>query len=144
MRVWVNPDKLMDYNLTFSDVIQALQNYNVEVSAGQFGGKPTVQGQRLNASIVVHNLLKTPEEFGEIPIRTNADGSIVRICDIGRTELGTESYDMESYYNEQTRRRHGHPQAAGRQRLGDRQCHQKEDGRIEPLLPARDEGGLSL
>jgi HAE1 family hydrophobic/amphiphilic exporter-1 len=98
MRVWVNPDKLTDYNLTFSDVIQALQNYNVQVSAGQFGGKPTVQGQRLNASIVVQNLLKTPEEFGEVPIRINADGSTVRICDIGRTELGTESYDRESYY----------------------------------------------
>ena len=144
MRVWVNPEKLTDYNLTFSDVIQALQNYNVEVSAGQFGGMPAVKGQRLNASIVVQNLLKTPEEFGEIPIRTNPDGSIIRIRDIGRTELGTESYDVEAYYNGKPTAGHGHPAGAGRQRPGDRQCHQEEAGGDEPLLPARNEGGLSL
>lgn len=99
MRVWVNPEKLTEYGLTFADVTQALRVYNVEISAGQFGGTPAVPGQRLNASIVVQNLRKTPEEFGEIPIRTNPDGSIVRIRDIGRTELGTESYDIQSFYN---------------------------------------------
>lgn len=99
MRVWVNPDRLTEYGLTFADVTQALRVYNVEISAGQFGGTPAVPGQRLNASIVVQNLRKTPEEFGEIPIRTNPDGSIVRIRDIGRTELGTESYDIQSFYN---------------------------------------------
>lgn len=99
MRVWLNPAKLTNYNLTFDDVIQALRTYNVEISAGQFGGMPAVKGQRLNASIVVQNLLKTPEEFAAIPIRTNSDGSIVRIKDVGRTELGTESYDIEGYYN---------------------------------------------
>jgi hydrophobe/amphiphile efflux-1 (HAE1) family protein len=99
MRIWVNPEKLTNYSLTFTDVTQALQAYNVEISAGQFGGVPAVPGQRLNASIVVQNLRKTPEEFGAIPIRTNPDGSIIRIRDIGRTELGTESYDIESFYN---------------------------------------------
>jgi HAE1 family hydrophobic/amphiphilic exporter-1 len=101
MRIWVNPEKLTDYNLTFDDVVQGLQNYNVEVSAGQFGGMPAVAGQRLNASIVVQNLLKTPAEFGAIPLRTNPDGSTIRICDVGRTELGAESYDIESYHNGQ-------------------------------------------
>ncbi len=99
MRVWVNPEKLTDYHLTFADVTQALQSYNVEISAGQFGGSPAVEGQRLNASIVVQNLLKTPEEFGSIPIRTNPDGSVIRIRDIGRTELGTESYGIEGFFN---------------------------------------------
>ena len=99
MRVWLNPDKLTDYQLTISDVIQSLRSYNVEISAGQFGGVPAVKGQRLNASIVVQNLLKTPEEFAAIPLRTNADGSIVRIRDVGRTELGTESYDVQAFYN---------------------------------------------
>jgi HAE1 family hydrophobic/amphiphilic exporter-1 len=99
MRIWVNPEKLTDYSLTFADVTQALQTYNVEISAGQFGGTPAVPGQRLNTSIVVQNLRRTPEEFGEIPIRTNPDGSIIRIRDIGRAELGTESYDIEAYYN---------------------------------------------
>src|SRR5665648_184760 len=58
MRLWVNPDKLADYRLTMEDVVQRLQAYNVEISAGQFGGAPAVAGQRLNASVVVQNLLK--------------------------------------------------------------------------------------
>jgi hydrophobe/amphiphile efflux-1 (HAE1) family protein len=99
MRIWLNPDRLNDYHLTVADVITALRAYNVEVSAGQFGGAPAVEGQRLNASIIVQSLLKTPEEFADIPLRTNPDGSIVRIKDVGRTELGTESYGSESYYN---------------------------------------------
>ena len=99
MRLWLNPDKLTNYSLTVEDVILALQSYNVEVSAGQFGGTPAVKGQRLNTSIIVQNLLKTPEEFGAIPIRTNPDGSTVRIRDVGRTELGTEYYDIDAYYN---------------------------------------------
>ncbi len=99
MRVWLNPDNLTNYRLTIADVITALQSYNVEVSAGQFGGTPAVEGQRLNASIVVQSLLKTPEEFSAIPIRINPDGSVVRIKDVGRTELGTEVYDIVSYHN---------------------------------------------
>ena len=99
MRVWLNPDKLTDYHLTMDEVIAALQAYNVEVSAGQFGGAPAVKGQRLNASIIVQNLLKTPDEFANIPVRTNPDGSVVRVKDIGRTELGTEAYDIFRYYN---------------------------------------------
>ncbi len=99
MRIWLNPDKLNDYQMTVQDVILALQAYNVEVSAGQFGGAPAVAGQRLNATIIVQSLLKTPDEFAAIPLRTNPDGSIVRVRDVGRTELGTESYDVEAYFN---------------------------------------------
>src|SRR5574340_181474 len=99
MRVWLNPDKLTDYRLTMEDVIRGLQAYNVEVSAGQFGGAPAVSGQRLNASIIVQNLLKTPEEFAAIPLRINPDGSIVRVRDVGRTELGTERYASNVLYN---------------------------------------------
>jgi len=100
MRIWLNPDKLTDYYLTVEDIIMALRAYNVEVSAGQFGGAPAVEGQRLNASIIVQNLLETPDEFAAIPIRSNHDGSIVRIKDVGRTELGTEFYDIQAYYND--------------------------------------------
>ncbi len=101
MRVWLNPDKLTEYQLTVEDVIASLQNYNVEVSAGQFGGAPAVEGQRLNASIVVQNLLQTPDEFADIPVRINPDGSIIRIKDIGRTELGTEAYNIRVFFNGQ-------------------------------------------
>jgi len=99
MRIWLDPDKLTSYNMTIEDVVKAIKAYNVEVSAGQFGGAPAVKGQRLNASIIVQRLLKTPEEFASVPIRINPDGSIVRVKDVGRTELGTETYDIESYYN---------------------------------------------
>jgi hydrophobe/amphiphile efflux-1 (HAE1) family protein len=100
MRIWLNPDKLTDYQMTVADVIAGLRAYNVEVSAGQFGGAPAVDGQRLNAAIIVQSLLKTPEEFASIPLRSNPDGSIVRVRDVGRAELGTEFYDMQSYYND--------------------------------------------
>jgi HAE1 family hydrophobic/amphiphilic exporter-1 len=99
MRVWLDPEKLTDYHLTVEDVVAALQAYNVEVSAGQFGGAPAVEGQRLNAPIVVQNMLSTPKEFAAIPLRTNRDGSIVRIGDVGRTELGSEVYDIEVSQN---------------------------------------------
>lgn len=99
MRIWVNPDRLTEYQMTVQDVMNGLQAYNVEISAGQFGAAPAVEGQRLNAAIVVQSLLKTPEEFAEIPLRINPDGSIVRVKDVARTELGAESYDIENEYN---------------------------------------------
>lgn len=99
MRVWLDPQKLTQYNMTAGDIVEGIRNYNVQVSAGQFGGAPAVSGQRLNASIVVQSLLKTPEEFGNIPLRQNPDGSIVRVRDVARTELGTEFYDVTSRHN---------------------------------------------
>lgn len=105
MRLWLNTDKLADYRLTIEDVLTALKSYNVEVSAGQFGGTPAVIGQRLNASIIVQSMLKTPEEFAAVPVRINPDGSAVHIKDVGRVELGTDSYDVEAFHN-------GRPSAA--------------------------------
>jgi HAE1 family hydrophobic/amphiphilic exporter-1 len=99
MRIWLNPVKLTSYGLTVDDVTEALQSNNVEVSGGQFGGAPAVKGQRLNASIIVHNLLKTPEEFADIPVHMNSDGSIVRIKDVGRAELGTDLPDTINNFN---------------------------------------------
>ncbi len=99
MRIWLDPDKLTKYGMTSDDVVAALKTYNVEISAGQLGGAPAVAGQRLNASIIVQSLLKTPEEFASVPLRMNTDGSVVRVKDVGRTELGTELPDIRMYYN---------------------------------------------
>ena len=99
MRVWVDPDRLHNFSLTMQDVIAALEAYNVEVSAGQLGGTPAVTDQRLNAALIVQHLLQTPEEFAAIPIRINPDGSVVRIKDVARTELGTQRYDIIGTYN---------------------------------------------
>ena len=99
MRIWLDPNKLAKYGMTSDDVVNAVRAYNVEVSAGQLGGQPAVEGQRLNASILVQSLLKTPEEFADVPLRTNPDGSVVRVSDVGRTELGTELPDIVARYN---------------------------------------------
>jgi len=101
MRLWLDPGKLTKYGLTTDSVVAAVRAYNVEVSAGQFGGAPAVPGQRLNASILVQSLLVTPEEFASIPLRHDADGSVVRVSDVGRTELGTEIPDIQISYNGQ-------------------------------------------
>jgi hydrophobe/amphiphile efflux-1 (HAE1) family protein len=102
MRVWLDPTKLTNYSMTPADVIAAIRSYNVQVSAGQYGGSPAVPGQRLNASIIVQTLLKTPEEFESIPLRHNPDGSVVRVRDVARAELGTEFASLKLGYN-------GHP-----------------------------------
>lgn len=99
MRLWLNPDKLTNYNMTVEDVIAALRVYNVEISAGQFGGAPAMKGQRLNVSIIIQNLLQTPDQFASIPLRIDPDGAIVRVSDVGRAELGTEIYDVNVFYN---------------------------------------------
>jgi len=99
MRIWMDPDKLVGLNLTPADVKQAVRAYNVQVSAGQVGGLPAVEGQQLNVTINVQNMLQTPEQFGAIPLRINSDGSIVRLQDVARIELGTESYESDVLYN---------------------------------------------
>ena len=116
MRVWFDPDKLTKYGMTSNDVVAAVSAYNVEVSAGQFGGAPAVPGQRLNASILVQSLLKTPEEFASVPLRTNPDGSVVRVSDVGRTELGTEIPDIKIRFNGKPSGVLRHPAGGGRER----------------------------
>ncbi|WP_136513004.1 efflux RND transporter permease subunit [Geomonas edaphica] len=98
MRVWMNPDKLNNYKLTPNDVSNALQAQNAQVSAGQFGGMPAAQGQQLNATITARTLLQTQEQFEEIVLRTNPDGSTVKLRDVAKLDIGTENYDMIARY----------------------------------------------
>jgi multidrug efflux pump len=99
MRIWLDPTKLQNYQLTTSDVIAALQSQNAQVSAGQFGATPSAQGQQLNATITSRTLMRTPEEFQAIVVKTRADGSVVRLKDIAECRIGTENYDTQSFYN---------------------------------------------
>ncbi|MHB8987828.1 MAG: efflux RND transporter permease subunit [Desulfobulbia bacterium] len=99
MRIWLNPAKLNNFHLTTNDVIAALQAQNAQVSAGQFGGTPAVPGQQLNATITARTLLRTPEQFDAIILRTNSDGSTVTLKDVAESKIGTENYDVQSYYN---------------------------------------------
>ncbi|MHB9138683.1 MAG: efflux RND transporter permease subunit [Victivallaceae bacterium] len=99
MRIWLNPEKLYNYKLTPSDVSQAIQTYNVQVSAGQIGGTPAAAGQQLNATINIQSLLQTPEQFGQIVLRANSDGSKVLLRDVAKIQMGSENYDMVGTYN---------------------------------------------
>ena len=98
MRIWVNPAKLNNFHLTTNDVIAAVQSQNAQVSAGQFGGNPAPQGQQLNATITARTLLQTPEQFDAIVLRTNPDGSTVKLKDVADCKIGTENYDIEARY----------------------------------------------
>ncbi len=99
MRIWLNPTKLNNYRLTTNDVIAALQAQNAQISAGQFGGLPAEKGQQLNATITARTLLRTPAQFDAIVLRTNTDGSTVRLKDVAESKIGTENYAMQSFYN---------------------------------------------
>ncbi len=93
MRIWLDPHKLLSYNLSVLDIRSAIQAQNANVSAGQIGGMPAVPGQQLNATITAQSRLHTADEFAAILLRVNADGSQVRLGDVARVELGSQSYD---------------------------------------------------
>ena len=99
MRIWLDPGKLRSYRLTASDVVAALQAQNAQVSAGQLGGLPAAKGQQLNATITARTLLHTPDQFDAIVLRTNPDGSTVRLGDVGEAKIGTENYGVQAFYN---------------------------------------------
>ena len=99
MRIWLDPNKLNNFKLTPADIKKAIQAQNVQVSAGQLGGTPSVEGQQLNATVTAQTLLQTPEQFGAILLRTNNDGSVVRLRDVSRIEIGSESYETLGRFN---------------------------------------------
>ncbi len=99
MRIWLDPDKLNSRQMTVTDVLSAIRAENVQVSAGQFGGAPAVAGQQLNATIVAQTRMQTAEEFANILLRVNPDGSQVRLRDIARIEVGAERYEFVVRYN---------------------------------------------
>lgn len=99
MRIWLDPHKLQSYKLMPSDVINALNAQNAQVSAGQLGGTPSVPGQQMNLAISVQERLQTPEQFSNVILRTNPDGSLIRVKDVARVELGSENYSTLSRYN---------------------------------------------
>lgn len=94
MRIWLDPAKLYSFNLTPVDVQNAVKVQNTDVSAGQLGGMPAIQGQQINATIQAQSRLKTVKDFERIVLRVNTDGSQVRVRDVARVELGAESYDV--------------------------------------------------
>ncbi|MGE5516859.1 MAG: efflux RND transporter permease subunit [Bacteroidota bacterium] len=99
MRIWLNPDKMISYKLAVTDITNAIKAQNAEVSAGQIGGAPAVPGQQINATIIAQSRLESPEQFGNILLKVNTDGSQVRLKDVARIEIGAESYETAARYN---------------------------------------------
>lgn len=99
MRIWLDPNKLINYALTTADVVSAIESQNSQVAVGQVGGTPSVENQALNATVNSQALLQTPEQFKAITLRTNRDGSVVTLGDVAEVALGAEKYDYLSRYN---------------------------------------------
>ena len=101
MRIWLDANKLNNFGLTPVDVQTALTAQNVQVAGGSLGGTPSVPGQVLQATITQATLLNTPEQFGNILLKVNQDGSQVRLRDVSHIELGGENYNFDTKYNGQ-------------------------------------------
>jgi multidrug efflux pump len=92
MRLWLNPDRLASLGLTAGDVADAVREQNLQAAAGQIGQPPAPRGQQFQYTVTTRGRLSTPAEFEEIILRTRADGSVLRVRDVGRVELGAQNY----------------------------------------------------
>lgn len=102
MRIWLDPNKLASYSLMPSDISSAITAQNVQVSAGSIGALPSSSEQQLNATVTAKSQLQTPEEFSNIIVKSDSNGALVRLGDVARVELGSESYNSVTRLN-------GHP-----------------------------------
>src|SRR6202166_4582538 len=101
MRLWLDPVRMAGRQLTAPDVVNALSEQNVEVAAGQVGQQPAVEGQQYQISVRAVGRLSEPAQFDNIILKTNADGTLVRLKDVGRAELGAEDYSSDLQFNGQ-------------------------------------------
>jgi hydrophobe/amphiphile efflux-1 (HAE1) family protein len=99
MRIWFEVDRLISLNLTPQDVIAAIQAQNVQAPVGRIGARPVPDDQQFQLNIQTQGRLSTPEQFGDIVIRANLDGSVLRVRDVARVELGAQSMDVEARLN---------------------------------------------
>ncbi|MDQ0011196.1 multidrug efflux pump [Luteibacter jiangsuensis] len=99
MRVWLNPDKLRGYGLSASDLRNALSTQNVQFAAGSIGTDPAVNGQGFSATVSAEGRFTTPEQFADIILRANNDGTVVRLKDVARVELGPQTYGFNAQWN---------------------------------------------
>ncbi|MDP3834003.1 MAG: efflux RND transporter permease subunit, partial [Hydrogenophaga sp.] len=99
MRIWIDPAKLLGFNLSAADVTNAIRAQNAQVSAGEIGALPNVGGQSIAATVVVNGQLASVEQFGNVVLRASADGSTVRLKDVARIELGAQAYATSARLN---------------------------------------------
>ncbi len=99
MRIWVKPDQLAKLGLTIPEILQAVQTQNAVNPAGTIGGEPIPKGQEFTYAVRAQGRLQTPEEFGQIVVRANPDGSMLRVKDVGRIDLGAQNYAINGLLN---------------------------------------------
>ena len=135
MRIWLDPNKLNNYQLTTTDVTSAITEQNNQITAGQLGGLPPVPGQQLNASIIAQTRLTSPEEFGKILLKVNTDGSQVRLRDVAHIERGAENYTVTARYNGKPAAGLGIKLATGANALNTAKGVKDELAKMAPFFP---------
>src|SRR6201993_1693793 len=135
MRIWLESARLDNYGLTPVDVKNALQAQNVQIASGELGGLPSAKGQRLNATIVGPQRLQTAEQFGQILLKVNADGSQVRLKDVARVALGGENYSIYVEYNTHPASGIGIKLATGANALETARAIRATMDRLQPYFP---------
>ncbi|QDF73712.1 efflux RND transporter permease subunit [Shewanella marisflavi] len=135
MRIWLDPLKLTQYNLTSLDIIASIREQNAQVSAGQLGGAPSIAGQELNATVTAQSRLQTPEEFEKIIIKSDTSGAKVFLEDVARVELGAESYSVESFYNGRPAAGIGIKLATGANALQTAELVREKVDEMKPFFP---------
>ncbi len=98
MRIWLQPEKLAAFSLTPNDVTAAISAQNNQIAVGQIGGLPAVEGQQLTATVLAQTRFENTEQFENILLKVNSDGSQVRLSDVARIELGSENYSSMAFY----------------------------------------------
>lgn len=135
MRIWLDPAKLQNYNLMPSDISAAITAQNAQVSAGQLGGMPALEGQQLNATITAQSRLQTAEQFRAILVKTNINGSVVRLEDVAKVELGGENYGVVARFNGKPASGLAVKLASGANALDTAAGVKKALADLEPLFP---------
>ena len=135
MRIWLDANLLNKYQLTPVDVINQLKIQNNQIAAGQLGGTPAVGNQQLNASIIAQTRLKDPQEFGNVTLRVNQDGSVVRLRDVAHIELGGENYNVVAKINGQPASGLGIKLATGANALNTAAAIKAKLAELQPFFP---------
>jgi multidrug efflux pump len=135
MRIWLDANKLDVYELTPADIIAAVRAQNAQVAVGQLGATPAVEGQQLNATITAQSRMQTPEEFREIVVRSRPDGSLLKLKDVARVELGAENYGVVSRFNRQPASGMAIMMSTGANALETAVAVEKKLEELEPFFP---------
>ncbi len=136
IRIWTNPTRMLALSLTPQDIAAAIKDQNIQASLGQTGGQPAPPGTEIEYTLVAQGRLQTAEEFGNIVLRTGADGAIVRLRDVARIELGAQSYSTSSQLNGSPTAMLTISQSPGANAINTADAVQAELERMRPTFPA--------